>query len=696
MRAALLGACLAFTSSGCNSINCGPGTYKNGDSCVNFDPNDHTPPTTTIAPGAERSRNVVPDPITLVANEPATVYYTIDGTDPDPATTPGHRDMATIRSIPSPTTIKFMSVDTAGNKEDVQSATFVQDLTPPAPVSGMSVTITGTTAHVAWTNPADADWAGTAIARVVDVVNGAPADGHLPVLNDAVTPSLQIVSIGQNTSFDDTGVKAGPARYVAWTYDDLGNYSIPASASALVPLGSLTATLVYNTTTQTLTISQAPAHIDIAATTASLNGTNLTVMLAATNQSLAYLYNPKVEITSVTGASLASSDGTADTFPYKSLGANAFAPGAAVTSSLQFTTSATTVTINLVFVSHASLVASHGGSGNQGGIQLFDLGTGNGTIVFPFVSLGTGGRVGGRPHRPAFVGGHFLDVPTTHGVIERFDLATGKAAGVAALTTTIDGANIQGMVAVGGGEVAVVKLASKGRARYSQIRTGLLSLVRLDEGLHILKTVSYPFTDSTGSCQPVASPDGNTLALASDNAIALVDMNTLAVIDADPGTTDLDTFTPASMGRVGSIVWLNNSDLLVVTRRTGQAAVVHRTGNTYTTSIVYNDHTLTQGGFAAAAATDGKVWMSFPTTIQVYDPVAGTVAPLSNYSGSTQGVVRVGTDMWIVHGDHMGLDRVANDGTISGTITIPTISPNVFVCSPSCNGVYGHWLQLVQ
>ena len=74
MRATLLLLALASASSGCNSVKCGPGTYAKGDDCVGYDPSDHTPPMTMIMPGAVRSRAAIPDPVTLVASEAATVY----------------------------------------------------------------------------------------------------------------------------------------------------------------------------------------------------------------------------------------------------------------------------------------------------------------------------------------------------------------------------------------------------------------------------------------------------------------------------------------------------------------------------------------------------------------------------------------------------------------------------------------------
>jgi len=710
MRTALLAMCVAaLAQSGCGGVNCGPGTYKDGDNCVGYDPSDHTPPTTAINPAGERSRSVVPDPIVLTPNEPATVYYTTDGSDPDPATTPGHRDQATIRALASPTTIKYMSVDTAGNKEAVQTATFVQDVTGPAPVSGFTVTMVGTTAHVTWTNPTDADYAGTAIARVLDVVDTAPVDGSMPLLNDTISPSMQIVSLGTGNSFDDPGIRPGIARYAAWTYDDLGNFSNASAASATLPMASVTAELVYDTTQSKLTFNSVPSDIDISTSTAGLAGSTLTITLVSKNQSNAYLVNPKVEITSVTGATLASSDGTADTFPYKSMGPNAFAPGIKVTTPLTFTTTGTTITIDLKFATHGSLIKTYGSYGYYfgGGIQLHDAGIPAGaspTKAFPLSTPGPGGRNYGRPRPAAYVGGHFIDVPSTHGAIERFDLATGSAAGIAPISDA-EMANVQGMIDANGSEIVVVKMGGKGNPRYQEAMDAPVKVMRLDEGLHVLKTMTYNFTDTSGACQPAVSPDGTTIAIASGDAIALLDATTLEQIDSDPGTADIDLFTPASQGRIGTILWLNNTDLFVLARRSGQAALIHRAGTTYTSTLIYNDKTTYQGGFGAAIAPDGKVWMSFPTSatdapgLMVYDPVAQTTAPLAGYTptgGGTSGVVRLGADMWVIHGDHMGIDRVDASGTTLQTVTLPSASPYGYVCSPGCNGIYGHWLSIAQ
>ena len=82
MRALVLAAVIAL--AGCQSVKCGQGTFKDGDQCVGFDPNDKTPPSTTITPAGRRSRDPLPVSVTLATDEPAKIYYTTDGSDPDP------------------------------------------------------------------------------------------------------------------------------------------------------------------------------------------------------------------------------------------------------------------------------------------------------------------------------------------------------------------------------------------------------------------------------------------------------------------------------------------------------------------------------------------------------------------------------------------------------------------------------------
>lgn len=86
---------------------------------------DFTPPVTTASPpgGIVGTTQTV----TLSANEPATIYYSTNGTEP---TTESSQYVSPITII-STTTLKFFAVDTAGNIEQSKTAAYIFDTTPP-------------------------------------------------------------------------------------------------------------------------------------------------------------------------------------------------------------------------------------------------------------------------------------------------------------------------------------------------------------------------------------------------------------------------------------------------------------------------------------------------------------------------------------------------------------------------------------
>jgi hypothetical protein len=87
---------------------------------------DSNPPTVTATP-AGGSYNT-PQLVTLAADEPATIYYTLDGSQPD---TSSSVYAGSPLDVSSDTTLKFFGVDTAGNLGLVQTETYTFDTTPP-------------------------------------------------------------------------------------------------------------------------------------------------------------------------------------------------------------------------------------------------------------------------------------------------------------------------------------------------------------------------------------------------------------------------------------------------------------------------------------------------------------------------------------------------------------------------------------
>src|SRR5215831_20773817 len=112
----LRGACLvvaaAALASGCNQGKCGAGTLRYGDECVLADPFDKTPPNLSIDPPLY-TRQV--GTVTITSDEPATIYYTLDGT-PTTTDSASASDEAVIPNVPDNTILRTFAIDLAGNQ----------------------------------------------------------------------------------------------------------------------------------------------------------------------------------------------------------------------------------------------------------------------------------------------------------------------------------------------------------------------------------------------------------------------------------------------------------------------------------------------------------------------------------------------------------------------------------------------------
>jgi hypothetical protein len=82
---------------------------------------DATVPVTTANPAG--GSYGLPQTVTLSANEPATIYYTTDGSDPTEASNVYNAPIA----ITATTTLKFFAKDSAGNAEPAKTQTYVID-----------------------------------------------------------------------------------------------------------------------------------------------------------------------------------------------------------------------------------------------------------------------------------------------------------------------------------------------------------------------------------------------------------------------------------------------------------------------------------------------------------------------------------------------------------------------------------------
>jgi hypothetical protein len=666
MRSLLL-ATVAMTATGCNKVDCGEGTFADGDNCVAFDPNDKTPPVTTISPDGGRSRNPLPQTITLTTDERARIYFTTDGSDPDPATDPGHRDVTTVVDIAQQTTLRFFAIDAAGNREELRTATYESDTTAPSAPADVQVVMNGTTAQVTWSNPTDGDFAGVVVARVRDVIDQEPVPGEPLAAGAILSPSLDVLATGNVAQFADAGRSPGPVRYVVWAYDDLANYSNPVAATAELPIGSLTGTLTF--ANNALAVTAAPENFDLADSSAMLVGSTLTVTVRVKNNTNRYLNNPKVEVASTSNAAFQNATGTADNRPFLTLGPNMLAPGATATADLVFAVADinTASTIDVVLAHHPSLL----GQRSNRELSFFDLGSGLPIPQLSMTAPGPGNRAGGRVRPSIITGGHFIDVATTHG-FERFDLATRLRTKAVAIG---DQTAIQSVFSTGSDLIAVVKRAGR-RASGDSV------LVRLDEGLNVKTQLVLPAADDQGFIRPALSPDKKTLAVPLIGGIALVDLATFTVIDQNPETPDPDLVDSGITSSMRTVMFINNTDLVVVGRRNGQATVLKKTARGYTVTL--HQEAANTFGYGAVLAPDGRVWIAFSTGIRAYDIAANTFSTVA-YPFVPDGISLVDGAVWITRNEAGRKGEKIDQVNATGGV-VRTFVTAAFL------GARGHWL----
>ncbi len=74
--------------------------------------------------------------VTISTNVPAVIYYTTDGLDPEPGAEDTEEGKAPVSvHIPHTLTLKYFAVDDLGDQEDIKSARYIIDTTPPHSVA---------------------------------------------------------------------------------------------------------------------------------------------------------------------------------------------------------------------------------------------------------------------------------------------------------------------------------------------------------------------------------------------------------------------------------------------------------------------------------------------------------------------------------------------------------------------------------
>lgn len=206
-------------------IGCGGGGGGGGEGT----PPDTAPPTTTAFPAGGTYGSS--QPVTLTSNEPATIYYSIDGKDPSAGsanTSSGTSPLGGI-VIPGGTTVlKYYAVDLAGNRESVRTQTFVIDIVSPI------VTVTsGAPGAMGLLGNQDITWQSNEAGTYVVELGGTGTPGTGTVLSTgSATPPTPVVQNIKGTQL----TYAGPTTLWVYVTDGTGHTGSTSVGLTLKPM----------------------------------------------------------------------------------------------------------------------------------------------------------------------------------------------------------------------------------------------------------------------------------------------------------------------------------------------------------------------------------------------------------------------------------------------------------------------------
>jgi hypothetical protein len=189
------------------------------------------------------------------------------------------------------------------------------DTTAPSSVSGMQLSTVGNDLQVDWTNPGDSDFGGVVLlrqARQPIFVNGA-TDGAALAAGDTVD-GVEVVYVGVDATFADTTATPGiNYAYTAIAHDCTLNYADVADQVMGVhalPTQRATLSISDPAGSPVVTLTSAPADMNLAISAATAAGGELSFTVSATNNLSATLIHPKVEILSVSEGAASGTAGT--------------------------------------------------------------------------------------------------------------------------------------------------------------------------------------------------------------------------------------------------------------------------------------------------------------------------------------------------------------------------------------------------
>jgi hypothetical protein len=469
---------------------------------------DSDAPTTAASPlpGVYRSAPIV----TLTASEPATIYYTLDGSEPTTSSESGASPLELSDGLGGGATIRFFAVDAAGNAGEAREAVYQVDRLGPAPVADLQLTVDGDSADLSWSNPADDGFEAVVVARVDDVAGTHVVDGTVHEMGDMLPGGGEVVFEGDGESAGESDLAPGGVTYVAWARYANGVHSEPRAVAAPIALPPQTVSVTVDVAGASAVLEgAAPSAFTVAPRFASFADTTaeLDVSLVATTPNL--LYGVKLVVTSIEGdpgLALANADGTIadggahDGEVYRLYGPAALPRGVDRVRRLQISgaTGTSVFTIHLAIVRDRVITRLGWDDDNTGG-WLFDLGGRKVDLALPAPPLFSGGPTSGGKYQGATqsLDGRYMYVGVRqYPRVLKLDLTT--------------------MSVVGGVELEIARPAGSVAHMFAnQARTRLYAVV--NDGMHNgISTTTTP--EQTAARLHRSIPDGVTVYLVEIDA----------------------------------------------------------------------------------------------------------------------------------------------------------------------------------
>jgi cysteine-rich repeat protein len=353
----------------CRSAACGDGFVQGAEECddgnqVNDDGCGNAcgrPPTTTASPAGGVFRT--PPTVTLTADEPATIYYTTDGSLPTTASASGPSPV-TVAGLVAGMPLRFFAVDVPGNAEAPRTATYTLDRLGPPAVSNFTASPAGANVNLTWTNPIAPGFLDVVVARVADVAATVPTDGAAVGVGDTVGAGT-VIYVGSAEAFTVNAPGPGNHTYVAWAHYGSGVYAEGRADAARLEPPPQTCEITVDVIGGNATVSAQPSEWNLGIANYFNAGGWITMDVTATSGLAGITFNPKLVVTSTFGAggspSLQNATGQVDIggggMDYVSFGPAGLADGGARTRTLLIDTGgASSITLGCQLVADQGVI----------------------------------------------------------------------------------------------------------------------------------------------------------------------------------------------------------------------------------------------------------------------------------------------------------------------------------------------------